>query len=55
MQWDDQKCIVFKIEKRMVKNNQDIIGEQCIKNYDGVLTVGEQEKKEPGKVIMRIF
>ena len=28
MQWDDQKCNVFKTAKRMVKINQDIIGEQ---------------------------
>ena len=28
MQWDDEKCNVFKIAKRMVKTNQDIIGEQ---------------------------
>ena len=28
MQWDDQKCNVFKIAKRMVKTNQDINGEQ---------------------------
>ena len=28
MQWYDQKCNVFKIAKRMVKTNQDIIGEQ---------------------------
>ena len=29
LQRDDQKCDVFKIVKRMVKTNQDIIGEQC--------------------------
>ena len=28
MRWDDQKCNVFKIAKRMVKTNQDITGEQ---------------------------
>ena len=28
MQWDDQKCNVFKIAKRMVKTNQGINGEQ---------------------------
>ena len=28
MQWGDQKCNVFKIAKRMVKTNHDIIGEQ---------------------------
>ena len=34
---DDQKCDVFKTTKRMVKTNQDITGEQYIRNYDGVL------------------
>ena len=28
MEWDDQKCNAFQIAKRMVKTNQDIIGEQ---------------------------
>ena len=28
VQWDDQKCNLLKIAKRMVKTNQDIIGEQ---------------------------
>ena len=29
MQQDDLKRNVFKIANRMVKTNQDIIGEQC--------------------------
>ena len=28
MQWYDQKCNLFKIAKRMVKTNQDIIDEE---------------------------
>ena len=28
IQWDDQKCNVFKIAKRMVKTNQDVNSEQ---------------------------
>ena len=29
----------------MVKDNRDIIGEQCIRNDDGVLAVSEEAKK----------
>ena len=29
----------------MVKTNQDIIGEQCIRNDDSVLAVGDEYKK----------
>ena len=39
MQRVNQKCEVPKIAKRMVNDNQDIIGEQCIRNDDGVLRV----------------
>ena len=39
MQRVNQKCEVPKIAKRMVNANQDIIGEQCIRNDDGVLRV----------------
>ena len=41
MQRDDQKYDVFKIAKRMVKTNRDIIGEQCIRSDDGVLAVSD--------------
>ena len=37
----DQKCDVFQIAKRMVKTNQDIIGDQCLRNDDGALTVSD--------------
>ena len=39
MRKDNQKCGAFKIAKMMVKTNQDVIGEQCIRNDDGVLVV----------------
>ena len=45
---NDQKCDVFMIAKRMVKtnmNNQDITGEQCIRNDDSVLAVNDENKK----------
>ena len=45
MQTDDQKCDVFVIVKKMVKTNQGIIGEQCIRNDDGVLAVTYEDKK----------
>ena len=38
------KCDVFKIAKRMVKTNQDVIGKQCIRNNDGVLSVNDKDK-----------
>ena len=44
LQRDEQKCDVFKIAKRMVKINQDIIGEQCIRNEDGVMEFSDKNK-----------
>ena len=38
---DDQKFHVVKIPKRVVKTNQGIIGNQCIRN-DGMLTVKDE-------------
>ena len=34
-----------KIAKRMVKINQDILGEQCIRSDDVVLAVSDEDKK----------
>ena len=34
-----------KIAKRMVKINQDILGEQCIRSDDVVLAVSDENKK----------
>ena len=42
---DDQKQEVFRIAKALVKDNRDIIGEQCIRNDDGGLAVSEEDKK----------
>ena len=33
-QRDDQTCEMFKIAKRMVKTNQDIIEAQCMRNNE---------------------
>lgn len=41
---DDQKPDKFET-KRMIKNNQDITGVQCIKNDDDVLAVSYHDKK----------
>ena len=49
MQRDDQKIDVFKIAKRMVKTNHDIIGEQYIRNDDGVLAVSVENTKTVSK------
>ena len=46
---DDQNCDLFKIPKRMVKINQDIIGEQYTRNDHGVLAVSEEDKKRAWK------
>lgn len=35
---------MFEIAKRMVKTNQDAIGEQCTRSDDGVLTVSDEYK-----------
>ena len=35
----------FNVKKRSVKTNQDIIGEQCISDNDGVLVCSETFKK----------
>ena len=42
---DDQKGEMFKTAKRMVKTNQDIVGEQYKRNDDGVLAVSNKDKK----------
>ena len=34
-----------KIAKRMVKINQDILSEQCIRSDDVVLAVSDEDKK----------
>lgn len=45
MYGDDQKDNVFKVAKRMVKANKDIIEEQCIWNDDPLLPVRGEDKK----------
>ena len=52
MYFDDQKCDVFKTAKIVVKTNQDIIDEHCIRNNDGVPAVIDENMKLIGKVIM---
>ena len=39
------KCDVFKTAKRMIKINQGIISEHCIRSDDVVLTVSDEDKK----------
>ena len=38
-------CDFFKIAKRTIKNNQDIIAEQCIRTDDEVLQVSNEDEK----------
>ena len=49
MRRENQKGDLFKIAKRMVKTNQNIIGKQCIRNDEGVLTVSNKNKEIPWK------
>ena len=47
--------IVKHLIQSMVKSNQDIIGEQCIKNdYDG-LTVNDEDKKIAWNSYRKLF
>ena len=56
MKRDDQKFDISKIAKRMVRTNQDIIGElQRKRDDDSVLAVSGEDKKIAWKVIMRCF
>ena len=41
MRLEDQKYDVFKTAKKMVKTNQDITGEQCIRHDDDVFAVND--------------
>ena len=45
MRRSGEKCDGFKIAKRMVKTNRDIIGEQRIRNNDCASVVSDEDKK----------
>ena len=36
---------VFEIAKRVIKTNQDIVSEQCIRNFDDVLAGSDEDRK----------
>ena len=36
---------VFEIAKRVIKTNQDIVSEQCIRNFDDVLAGSDEDGK----------
>lgn len=40
-----QKCDEFNIAKRMIRTNEDIIGEQWVRNDDGTLAIGMKIRK----------
>ena len=44
MRRDYKKCDVFKTAKRTAKTNKDIIGEQHMRNDDGILEVSDAYK-----------
>ena len=45
MQRNDQKSDVFNSVKRLVKTNQDVSDQQCMRNDDGVLTFSHKDQK----------
>lgn len=45
MQRNDQKSDVFISVKRLVKTNQDVIDQQCIRNDGGVLAFSDKDQK----------
>ena len=52
---DDQKSDVFKTAKTMVKTNQDISDEHCIRNDDSTLAVSDEDIEIAGKYYNEIF
>lgn len=46
MQKNNQKCDVSETAKRMIKTNQVIISEHCIKHGDGLLAVSDEDEKK---------
>ena len=40
---------IFNFGKKMVKTNQSVVGEQCIRNDDGILAVNEDDNKIAAK------
>ena len=49
MQKNNQKCDVSETAKRMIKTNQVIISEHCIKHGDGLLAVSDEDEKKAWK------
>ena len=45
MQHNDQKYDLFKYAKRIIRTNEDITGQQYIRNDDRVLVVNDENKK----------
>ena len=45
MWMNDQKCDAFEIAKRMAKTNQEINGQQCIRNDDVALAASDEVTK----------
>ena len=52
---EDLKFQAFKTAKRIVKTNQNIIGERCMINNDSVLPVSDEDKKIAQKNYRREF
>ena len=52
---NDQKWNVLKIAKKMAKTNQGIIGENCMRNDNGMLAVSDEDRKIAWKSYLEKF
>lgn len=46
---DDEKQVVFKVAKQMMKTNQDVVGEKCVRDDNGSLAFTDNAKKKAWK------
>lgn len=51
----NQKCVVMNTEKRIVKTNQDIFGELCIRNDDSLFAISDEDNKVAQKIYYERF
>ena len=50
---NDQRSLLFKEARRVKGENQDIVGDKCMRDDDGNLVVDEQKNIIPEKHILR--
>lgn len=52
---NDQRNLIFKKARKMKNENQDIVGDKCVKDDNGYLAFDDNRNWMPGKVIMKNF